>query len=118
MPVTSLSFSPDDTQVALRRTASAIVWDARTGAEVLRLVGHTGWVTSAAYSPNEPRIVTASHDGSVKVWDLPSGAEVLSLKRPAIASTSASFSPDGSRIVAVGSGVRIWDSTPLDRLRK
>ena len=114
LPVSSLSFSPDDAQV-LSAGGMAIVWDARTGAEVFRLIGHTGWVSWAAYSPDEPRVVTASHDGSVKVWDLSSGAEVLSLKGSRGRMECASFSPDGSRIVTVGSGVRIWDATPIAR---
>jgi hypothetical protein len=39
-----------------------MVWDARTGAKLLTLDGHTGPVFSASYSPDGTRIVTASAD--------------------------------------------------------
>ena len=75
------------------------MWDAKSGAEVLTLKGHTGAVTSASFSPDGSRVVTASGDQTAKVWDATSGAEVLTLKGHTGAVTSASFSPDGSRIV-------------------
>ena len=51
-----------------------------TGAEVLTLKGHTGCVTSASFSPDGSRVVTASDDKTAKVWDARTGAEVLTLK--------------------------------------
>ena len=59
---------------------TAKVWDARTGAEILTLKGHTGPVISASFSPDGSRIVTASRDRTAKVWDAATGAEVLTLK--------------------------------------
>jgi WD40 repeat protein len=46
-----------------------MVWDALSGAEVLTLKGHTDGVTSASFSTDGSRLVTASHDGTAKVWD-------------------------------------------------
>ena len=37
-------------------------------------------VTSASFSPDGSRIVTASADETAKVWDATTGAEVLTLK--------------------------------------
>ena len=81
MPVTSASFSPDGSRIVTAsgdRTAK--VWDAKSGAEVLTLKGHTVPVTSASFSPDGARIVTGSQDKTAKVWDAKSGAEVLTLK--------------------------------------
>ena len=85
---------------------TAKVWDAKTGAEILTLKGHTGCVTSASFSPDGTRIVTGSWDKTAKVWDAKTGAELLTLKGHTGIVDSASFSPDGSRIVT-GS----WDKT-------
>ena len=59
---------------AFDRAPEATVWDARTGAELLALTGHTDSVLCAAFSPDGTRIVTGSADGTAKVWSAGSGA--------------------------------------------
>ncbi len=79
--VYSASFSPDGSRiVTASQDKTAKVWDAKSGAEVLTLKGHTGAVHSASFSPDGSRIVTGSDDKTAKVWDAKSGAEVLTLK--------------------------------------
>jgi WD40 repeat protein len=46
------------------------VWDAATAKEIAVLRGHEGPVTSAAFSPDGTRIVTASWDRTARVWDV------------------------------------------------
>jgi len=45
----------------------ARIWDPATGQEARTLGGHTGWVYSAAYSPDGRQIVTAGGDGA-RIW--------------------------------------------------
>jgi WD40 repeat protein/tRNA A-37 threonylcarbamoyl transferase component Bud32 len=87
--------------------------------EQLTLKGHTGIVTSASFSSDGSRVVTASGDRTAKVWDAKTGAEVLTLKGQTINVNSASFSPDGTQVVtANGDGTaRIWDVKPYTGAR-
>ena len=89
-----------------------------TGVEVLTLRGHDLGVTSAAFSPDGTRIVTAGADGKLKVWDARgnAGLEVLTLRDTSQTGRGslylASFSPDGARVVTGGDGGSgtIWDA--------
>ncbi|KDQ13032.1 hypothetical protein BOTBODRAFT_175902 [Botryobasidium botryosum FD-172 SS1] len=75
------------------------------------LVGHDEYVTSVAYSPDGSRIVSGSHDASVRVWDIATGAEVLPpLRGHDDDVRSVAFSPDGSKILSGGDSIRIWDA--------
>ena len=116
--VLCVAFSPDGTRIVTggtidSSTAEASVWDARTGAELLQLKGHTARVMSAAFSPDGTRIITGSEDGTVKVWDTRTGTPRLELDGIKGA-LCAAFSPDGTRIVTGGVGVpgeaTVWDA--------
>jgi WD40 repeat protein len=106
--VLCVAFSPDGARIVTGGTTDsgsgeASVWNARTGAELLQLEGHTGQVMSAAFSPDGTRIITGSADGTAKVWDAQTGTPRLELE--GTKRTCASFSPDGTRIVTGGGQV-------------
>ncbi len=134
--VQSVWFSNDGSRIFTTHTDfaggyTAKVWDARSGAELLSLKGHTDSIRWVVLSPDGSRIFTGSQDGSMKVWDAKSGAELLSLKELPDAGARISFSPDGSRIISrsdtvskVSMGespytivenpiIKIWDATPM-----
>jgi WD40 repeat protein len=46
------------------------VWDGRTGKLVRSFRGHTGIVSSLAFSPDGERLYSGSRDTMVKVWDV------------------------------------------------
>ena len=50
--------------------------------KLLSLKGHTGCVTSVAFSPDGKRIVSGRRTGDArwKVWDADTGSETLTLK--------------------------------------
>ncbi|MFO0951656.1 MAG: serine/threonine-protein kinase [Isosphaeraceae bacterium] len=80
--------------------------------DLFTLMGHADLVTSASFSPDGARVVTASWDGTAKVWDAKSGAGVLTLKGHAWFVNSASFSPDGARVVSASQDgtAKVWDA--------
>jgi WD40 repeat protein len=84
------------------------------GRELLTLEGHSGGVTSVAFSPDGKRIVSGSYDNTVKVWDAETGQETLTLKGHSDYVRSVSFSPDGRRIASGSSDkmVKVWDAEP------
>jgi WD40 repeat protein len=90
------------------------VWDAKTGAEVLTLRGHTDAVLAASWSPDGSRLLTGSWDQTAKVWDAKTGAEVLTLRGHTGWVFAASWSPDGSRLLTGSDNTaKVWDSRPF-----
>ena len=68
-----MAFSPDDDGrwVASGGEDSTVkIWDSRTGELVRTFRGHTGLVSSLAFSPDGKRLYSGSRDTTVKVWDL------------------------------------------------
>ena len=76
------------------------------------LKAHDQSVSSAAFSPDGTRVVTASWDNTARIWDAATGAEILALKGHDKGVISAAFSPDGTRIVTASddSTARIWNA--------
>jgi WD40 repeat protein len=76
------------------------------------LAGHTNWVFSVTYSPDERQLASASADGTVRIWDLATGIclHVLPHEHWAIRTI---FSPDGRQLIVSGlsSTIYVWDTS-------
>ncbi len=75
-----------------------------------RLEGHSDGVSSANFSPDGSKIVTASMDKTARVWDL-QGKLLTTISDDSDGVNSANFSPDGSKIVTASGDktARVWD---------
>jgi WD40 repeat protein len=112
--VHSATFSPDGSLVVTgSEDGMARVWDAKTGALVLALKGHTAAVHSATFSPDGSRVLTTSYDGTARIWDAKTGAGVVALEKYTGMDHSATFSPDGSQVFT---GYGVWDPQTGHRL--
>ena len=81
------------------------VYDIPTHNEVLLLTGHTGGVSSVAFSPDGNTL--ASGSGKILLWDVDSGQQKATLKGYGV----VAFSPDGSTLASGSrdSTVVLWD---------
>ncbi len=75
------------------------------------LSGHSGRVASVAVTPDGKRVVSASHDATLKIWDLERGQEVRTLSghRGTVASVAVTL--DGKCAVSAShdATLKIWD---------
>ena len=93
---------------------TARIWDAASGKAIGEpLKGQKNAVTSAAFSPDGRRIITASFGGTARLWDVTSGRQNDELSK-AMRGGSAAFSPDGRRIVTASGDktARVWKIFP------
>jgi eukaryotic-like serine/threonine-protein kinase len=89
-----------------------LLWRQYHGEES-RLRGHSGPVTSVAFSPDDRLLASGSADQTIKLWSTTSGKEVLTLKGHTGRVNSVGFSPDGKRLISGSADktARIWDTT-------
>ncbi len=75
--------------------------------------GHSGSVTSAAFSPEGKRVVTASLDRTARVWDAATRLEIARLEGHSGVVLSAGFDREGRRVITSGEDgtARVWDAT-------
>jgi WD40 repeat protein len=94
-----VAYSPDGSRIAAgSRDGSVAIWDARSGAEVLRLRGHSAAVTALAFDRSGAHLASGSGDQIAIVWDLRSGKPVNQMTLTASV-TSLAFAPDGDRLL-------------------
>jgi formylglycine-generating enzyme required for sulfatase activity/DNA-binding beta-propeller fold protein YncE len=111
---TSTVFSPDTKTVVTglySRTHDdnlLILWDAQTGKEIQRFIGHVAAVGPVAFSP-DGTCIASSADKTAYLWDTATGRKLHQLKLPS-ATRGLTFSPDGRFLVtACGVFAQLWD---------
>ena len=111
--VHSVAFSPVDATLLATGSWDGTVklWDVVTERDIATLKGHTGPVSSVAFSSDGSTLATGSWDRTVKLWDVETERNIATLKEHTAGITSVAFSSDGSTL-ATGSWdrtVKLWD---------
>src|SRR5688572_4109276 len=65
-------------------------------------VGHSGWISSMAFSPDGKWVVTASKDSTLRLWEVATRREVRVFSGHESELYNVAFSPDSARILSGG----------------
>ena len=98
------TFSPDGNRIVTKtENDEVVVWNAKTGTEVVRLnVLVEGLdMSSPSFSPDGNRILTRSR-GSITLWDAHTGKKQKTIKVNPLVSHHANFTQDGDKILIGG----------------
>jgi WD40 repeat protein len=115
--VTCLTTSPDGRKLATGVAMGAVhVNDFTTGNRLASFIGHNDFVRAIAFSSDGGRLLTGTHDGTVRLWDARRDGEIRDdihlFRGHEGAVESLAFTPDGRRIITASTDgtVRIWDA--------
>ncbi len=107
-----VTFRPDGKQLAASGADGTLrLFDAATGAEQLKVAGHSNWVVDVGYSPDGKLIATASRDGTSKLFEVETGKLLATHAEHNAPVNAVVFAPDGKSIVSAGANkVHVWNA--------
>ena len=110
-------FGPESVAVL---DASARVWDAETGEELMTLAGHEDTVDSVRFLADGGQLLSASWDGTIRRWDLATGAEIQRYTIEEASVFMIDLLPNGAQFVSGSSDaiIRLWDIESGEVLRE
>lgn len=109
--INSLTFSPDDRQLASASGKSVQLCGAKTGQALQTLNGHADEVTSVVFSPDGQQLASGSNDRTTRLWDIKTGATLQTMQEHSSVVNCVAFAPDKQLIASAASDktVRLWD---------
>ena len=109
----NIAYSSDGVYLAVANSTGAWLYNARNWQVLNLFTGHTGIVTTIAFSPDDSMLVSGSEDETIHLWDVETGENIRTFIGHTDIVTSITFSPDG-RTIASASGskdetIHLWD---------
>lgn len=117
--VNSVAFSADGTTVLSGGDKTVKIWNTASGREIRTFAGgHSGFVSSAVFSPDERTLLSSGTEGKIVLWDLQNGQKIREYTGHVKGVFRAVFSPDGRTIASVGmdATIRLWDTASGEQL--
>jgi RNA polymerase sigma factor (sigma-70 family) len=107
------TFSPDGKTWATTGGNLIRFWDAASSKEYPAFGGHTGRVTTLAFSLDNKTLATGSQDNTIRFWETATGKELRTLRGHTFGINAVVFSGDGKLLASGGSDyqgvLRLWD---------
>lgn len=108
----AMAFNADMSMLAVLKPGQIWVWSISQGRLLFHLQGHTGQITSAAFSSDGRMLATGGQDTTILLWDLENGQRIGSPLRghtgPII---QLAFNPRRDQLVSSSydNTIRFWD---------
>lgn len=111
-PAHALAMHPNGFLVASGDNKGVVrFWNLRDKSVISKFKAHSQTISGLAITLDQKRLITASHDGTIKVWDLATGDLLdtwIGHKGPIY---SIALSPNGQVLASAGTdGVRLWNA--------
>ena len=100
------------TQLLLLAIPGQVAAQDRPQVEIVPNIPHTHVVSSVAFSADGARVLSGSHDNTLKLWDAATGALIRTFEGHSGGVTSVAFSADGARVLSGSRDetLKLWDA--------
>jgi WD40 repeat protein len=119
--VDAIAYSPNADLIATSMSGNVshiLLWKPDGKKPIRRLLGHSDMVRDLLFSPDGKKIISASHDKTVKVWDVEVGNILCDLQNHWDWVVKLDLSEDGTRLVSAGYDgiINLWDPNTCELL--